>query len=172
MLTLFRLVVLLMTLVGTGACQSNKIDPDTALKPGSPELELLYQEGRTAYLSEDYQTAAAIFERVVNIDPTHINALINWGVSLSRDGKPKEAIPKFEQALARDPNHAWAKYNLGVALERLGEHEAAITQYKQAIELSPAILTPEMVRYFERKGSKQQENAINLQESPAPSMPR
>jgi len=172
MVTIFRLVVLLMVLVASGACQSNKIDPDAALKPGSPELELLYQEGRAAYLREDYQTAAATFERVVNIDPTHINALINWGVSLSRDGHPKEAIPKFEQALARDPNRAWTKYNLGVALQRLGEHEAAIIQYKQAVELNPAILTPEMERYFEHKEHKQQENPINMRESSTPSTPR
>ena len=92
--------------------------------------------------------------------------------SLSRDGHPKEAIPKFEQALARDPNHAWAKYNLGVALQRLGEHEAAIIQYKQAVELNPAILTPEMERYFEHKEHKQQENQINMRESSTPSTPR
>ena len=123
------------------------------MQPDSPELEKLYQEGRAAYLSEDYQTAAAIFERVVKSDPTHIKALINWGVSLSRDGDPKEALPKFEQALARDPNHAWAMYNLGVALQRLGEHEAAMIQYKQAVERDPALLTPEMKHYFEDEAS-------------------
>jgi tetratricopeptide (TPR) repeat protein len=170
--TIFRLVALLSIMVATGACQNTKSTAELVLKPGSPELEQLYQEGRAEYLSEDYQTAAATFERVVEIDPTHLNALINWGVSLSRDGNPKEAIPKFELALSRDPNNAWAMYNLGVALQRLGEHEAAIAQFKQAVEHNPAILTSEMKRYFEHKESKRQENEINLYGSPPPSMPR
>jgi len=166
MITIFRLVTLLIVLAASGACQSTKATSETALVPGSPELEQLYQEGRAAYLSKDYKTAAAIFERVVKVDPTHIKALINWGVSLSSDGSPKEAIPKFEQALARDPNHAWAMYNLGVSLERLGEHETAIVHYKQAVALNPAILTPEMKRYLQNKESSQQDSSINMQGSP------
>ncbi len=170
--TIFRLVVLLIVLVATGACQSTKSGPETALQPDSPELEQLYQEGRAAYLSEDYQAAAATFARVVENDPTHLKALINWGASLSRSGNPREAIPKFEQALARDPNHAWAMYNLGVSLQRLGEHEAAIVQYQQAIERDPSISTPEMKRYLKRKEPKRQDSEINLEGSPPPSTPR
>lgn len=163
MVAIFRLVALLIILAASGSCQSTKSGSEIALQPGSPELEQLYQEGRAAYLSEDYQAAAAAFARVVEIDPTHIKALINWGVSLSRGGNPKEAIAKFEQALARDPNNAWAMYNLGVALERLGEHEAAITRYKQAVALDSTLLTPEMKRYLQRKEPKGQDSAIQMQ---------
>ncbi len=172
MIAIFRFVVLLMVLVVAGACQSTKAGSETALQPGSPELEKLYQEGRAAYLSEDYQTAAAAFARVVESDPTHVKALINWGASLSRGGNPKAAIPKFEQALARDPNQAWAMYNLGVSLQRLGEHEAAIVQYKLAMERDPSLLTPEMKRYLQRKEPKRQDSEINPQGSPSPSTSR
>lgn len=172
MVMIFRLVVLLMVLVATGACQSTKSGSHAALEPGSPELERLYQEGRAAYLSKDYETAATTFERVAENDPTHINALINWGTSLSRSGNPRAAIPKFEQALTRDPNHAWAMYNLGVSLQRLGEHEAAIAQYKLAVDRNPAILTPEMKRYFQRKAPKQQDRAISMPGSASPAAPR
>ena len=171
MVTIFRLIVLLFVLAAAGACQSAKSDAEIALQPDSPELEKLYQEGRAAYLSEDYQTAAAIFARVVKSDPTHIKALVNWGVALSRGGDPKGALPKFEQALARDPNHAWAMYNLGVALQRLGEHEIAIVQYKQAVEREPSLLTPAMKHYIQRWELKQQDSEVNvpdLSPSPAP----
>lgn len=165
MVTIFRLVVLLTALVAMGACQSTKSNTEAALEPGSPELEQLYQEGRAAYISEDYETAASTFARVLENDPTHISALINWGAALSRGGNPKEAIPKFEQALDRDPNHAWAMYNLGVSLQRLGEHEAAIVHYKQAVARNPAILTPEMKHYLQRKGPKRQDSGIDLPSS-------
>ncbi|ETX08315.1 tetratricopeptide repeat protein [Candidatus Entotheonella palauensis] len=171
MVTIFRLVVLLMVLAAAGACQSTKSGSETALEPGSPELEQLYQEGRATYLSEDYQSAASIFARVVENDPMHIKALINWGAALSRGGKPKEAIAKFEQALARDPNHAWAMYNLGVSLQRLGEHEAAVVQYKQAVERDSTILTPKLQNYLDRKEPKQQDSGIDIQRPAPPSMP-
>lgn len=172
MITILRLVVLLMVLAATGACQSPKAGPEAALKPGSPELEQLYQEGRAAYISEDYQAAAATFARVVESDPTHLKALINWGVSLSRGGNPKDALPKFEMALARDPNHAWAMYNLGVALQRMGEHEAAIAQYKLAVERDSTLLTPEMQDYLRRKEPRRLNSEINMQGSPPSSTPR
>lgn len=169
MVTICRLIVLLLALIALGACQSAKSGPDADLQPGSPELEQLYQEGRAAYLSEDYTAAAETFGRVVEVDPEHLKALINWGASLSRSGNPKEAIPKFEQALARDPNNASAMYNLGVSLQRLGEHEAAIAQYKQAVERDPSLLTPEMERYLQRRGPKAQDRAINMNAPPSPS---
>ncbi len=169
MVMIRRLVVLLLALIVLGACQSAKPGPNADLQPGSPGLEQLYQEGRAAYLSEDYETAAATFAQVVEIDPEHLKALINWGASLSRSGNAREAIPKFEQALARDPNHAAAMYNLGVSLQRLGEHEAAIAQYNQAVARDPSLLTPEMKRYLQRRGPKRQDREINLNAPPSTS---
>lgn len=166
MVTIRQLVVLLLALIALGACQSAKSGANTDLQPGSPELEQLYQEGRAAYLSEDYDAAAETFSQVVEIDPAHLRALINWGVSLSRSGDAKAAIPKFEQALARDPNNASAIYNLGVSLQRLGEHEAAMAQYNQAVALDPSLLTPEMQRYLQRRGPKRQDREINLNTPP------
>jgi len=172
MTTIFRLIVLLSILVAAGACQSSKSDSNTALSPGSPEFEQLYQQGRVAYLDGDYETAATTFARVVEIDPEHLNALINWGVSLSRSGQPKAAIPKFEQALSRDPNHAWARYNLGVAWQRLGEHAFAVEHYEQAVALNPTILTPELTRYLQRQEPRLQNSPINMQGPPPASPPR
>lgn len=172
MRTIFRLIVLLSILAATGACQSAKSGSNAALSPGSPELDQLYQQGRVAYLDGDYETAAATFARVAAIDPEHLNALINWGVSLSRSGQPKAAIPKFEQALARNPNHAWARYNLGVAWQRLGEHASAVAHYEQAVALNPAILTPELTRYLQRQEPRIQDSQINMQGPPPASSPR
>ena len=161
MVIIFRFIVLLIALAAIVGCQSAKSTPEADLAPGSPELEQLYQEGRAAYFAEEYQTAAEIFARVVDNDPEHLKALINWGVALSRGGNPKDAIPKFEQALSRDPNHAEAIYNLGTALQRLGEHEAAVAQYQKAVALNPAISTPQLQRYLERMEPRRQDSQIS-----------
>ena len=136
------------------------IQPNTVLEPGSPALMELYQEGRAAYQAEHFEKAAAIFERVVEIDPQHLNALINWGVTLSSNHLAEEAIPKFQQALAREPNHPSALYNLGVAYQRLGQHASAIEQYDRAVSLDPTLLSPALNRYLTRQRARAQDTHI------------
>ena len=88
------------------------------LDPGTPQLEQLYQEGRADYQNGKYDDAVRKFAYVVEVDPTHLNALINWGVALSSGNKPEAAVPKFQQALSREPNNAATLYNLGDAATR------------------------------------------------------
>ena len=88
------------------SCQSQK-QAEVALEPSDTAMmEGVYQEGRAAYEAGRYNEAAEKFARIVQVDPTHVKALINWGVSLSRSGQPLQAIPNFQQALGHDPNNA------------------------------------------------------------------
>jgi tetratricopeptide (TPR) repeat protein len=144
------------------SCQHPK-PPEVALKPGTPALDQLYQEGREAYLAGRYDEAAEKFARVVQADPENMRALINWGVALSRDGKPEQAIPKFQQALAHDPdspNSAEAYLNWGAALARLGKHQEAIEKFERALALKAKLLTPALQRYLQRYRPPQQETEI------------
>ena len=164
------LMLLLGTLVLLTSCQkSTTPNSETALEPGSSALEKLYQEGRAAYKADHFAEAAEVFERVVEADPQHLNALINWGVALSSSNKPEAALPKFQQALSREPNNAAALYNLGVAYQRLGQHAEAIEQYDRAVVLNEAFLTPALQRYLQRQRPKLQDTEINVPSPPPPS---
>jgi tetratricopeptide (TPR) repeat protein len=164
------LMLLLSTLVLLSSCQkSTTPKSETALEPGSPALEQLYQEGRAAYQASHFIEAAAMFERVVEVDPQHLHALINWGAALSSGNKPEVALPIFQQALSRDPNNVAALYNLGVAYQRLGQHAEAIEQYDRAVALNQAMLTPALQRYLQRQRPKLQETQINVPSPPPPS---
>jgi tetratricopeptide (TPR) repeat protein len=161
------LMWLLGTLMLLTSCQKNTTPgTDTALEPGSPALEELYQEGRAAYQASNFDEAAAAFERVIEVDPQHLNALINWGVALSSGNKPGAALPKLKQALSQDPNNAAALYNLGVTYQRLDQHAEAIEQYDRAVALNPVFLTPALQRYLQRQRPKLQDTKINV-----PSLP-
>lgn len=154
------LAVLLGAALLLASCQSTQSQIDAALKPGSPELEDLYQSGRAAYLEEKYEEAAFIFARVVEVDPDHLNALINWGATLSRSGDLKGALEKYDQALARDPNNGATLYNKGVTLERLGKHAAAIEYYDMALTRDASLMTPALQRYLKRQRPKTQDTEI------------
>lgn len=101
-------------------------------------IEQTYQRGRTAYATERYDEAAAFFAKVVKADPEHLNARINWGVALSRGGRPMDAIPHFQFVVSRDPTNAQAYYNWGAALARLGRHDEALEKFDQALQLQSA----------------------------------
>ena len=151
------------------SCQSNKSQPDAALAPGSAALTQLYQEGRASYLAGHYDKAATQFAQVFEVDPEHLNALVNWGAALSRGGKPDEGLPKLRQALARDPNNAAILYNLGVTYERLDQHADAIEHYDQAVARDQALLTQSLQRYLERQRPKLQDTEIDALKKPLPS---
>ncbi|GIX48401.1 MAG: hypothetical protein KatS3mg131_2612 [Candidatus Tectimicrobiota bacterium] len=71
--------------------------PPAATAPEANALARLYAEGKAAYQAGRYAEAAAKFAQVVEADPQHVNAWINWGVALSRGGAPQQALDKFRQ---------------------------------------------------------------------------
>ena len=171
MIRTVRLVVVASALCLMAACQ-----PLSQGKPQTADTDALnivaqYQAGRVAYEGEKYDKAAVIFSQVVSNDPNYLNALMNWGVSLSRGGKPLEAIPKFQQVLAREPNNAAAFYNWGVALERMRKHNEALDKYQRAVQLNPELLTPALERYIQRRTASAPDSTIGPN-PPAPTRSR
>jgi Flp pilus assembly protein TadD len=159
MATSYKLVLGVLIAVLVGACSSTQQSASIPA-PGSLPLEQLYQEGRIAYEAGRFDEAVDKFARVVQSDPLHLKALINWGAALARSGNIAEAILKYQQALTLDPNSAEAYYNWGVALERLGHHQEAVDKYNIAVALKTQILTPELDRYLQRQRARLQENQI------------
>jgi tetratricopeptide (TPR) repeat protein len=143
------------------ACSRQKPPEVAATPPPGPlATEMLYQEGRAAFEAEKYDVAAEKFARVVQVDPEHLNALINWGSALSRSGKPALAIPRFQLALLKDPTKAEAYYNWGVALERQGKHAEAVEKYENALSLRADLSTPTLQQYMERHRPQERESRV------------
>lgn len=169
MAKIYRAALCLLVIPLLCACNSQK-QSTVAATPKPLTIEMVYQEGRAAYEAEKYPEAAEKFAQVVQAEPQHINALINWGSALSRSGKPDNAIPKFQQALLIDPAKAEAYYNWGVALERLGKHREAMEKYESALALRADLMTPGLQRYLERHRPQEQETRIKapMPGGPAP----
>ena len=84
-----------------------------------------------------YDQAAVVLTRAVEIDPRSAEAQSNLGLSLLRLGRHEEARARYERAIALQPNFPAALTNLGNALTSLFRFEEAIAAHDRAIALKP-----------------------------------
>ena len=102
------------------------------------------------------EEAREVYERLLEIDPEHVDAHVNLGRILHEDGAPAAAEKHYRRALDLDPDHEIAAFNLGVALEDLGRFKDSIDAYLRALELDPqnADAHYNLAGLYERRGEK------------------
>jgi len=88
----------------------------------------LYREGA---LAESERALGKLLE----LDPTHFDALHLCGVLAAQSGRPERAVELIRRALATNANVAAAHRHLGNSLRDLGRFEEAQASYTRAIEL-------------------------------------
>jgi tetratricopeptide (TPR) repeat protein len=81
--------------------------------------------------------AVAEYQRALERNPNHKDALNNLGVSFVRQGKLDQATRLFERLLATDPDNADAHTNLGAVFLTQGAHDLADREFKAALQLNP-----------------------------------
>ena len=77
------------------------------------------------------------YQRCVEADPDHADALLNCGTLHYEDGNFEKAAEFFRRALATAPQNPLVHFNLGSVLEELGELEEARQHLRQALILDP-----------------------------------
>ncbi len=103
--------------------------------PGSAEP--YGQMGNVYGAMQQFDSAQACFEKVVELDPYSVSSWTNLGnVALAR-GDLGLARQRFEQALAIDPTFGLALFNLGFVEYRQGQVEQARARWRKVLELDP-----------------------------------
>lgn len=76
--------------------------------------------------------------RPTSLDPLEkARVYYEQGVSLSREGKFKEALPALKKAVRLYAGYGDAYYNMGIIYHKLGLDEEAIKAYKRATDINP-----------------------------------
>jgi tetratricopeptide (TPR) repeat protein len=121
----------------------------------SPEVDDMYELACEIESSSPEQ-AREVYQRLLQLQPDHVDALVNCGRLLHEDGAPAAAEQHYRKALEIDPEHETAAFNLGVALEDLGRFRDAIDAYGRALELDPqnADAHFNLAGLYERRGEK------------------
>ena len=100
--------------------------------------------------------ARSAYERVLELDPNHIDAHVNLGRILHEGGATAAAEKHYRRARELDARHEIAAFNHGVALEDLGRVRDAIAAYERALELDPANADAHfnLAGLYEKRGDK------------------
>lgn len=124
------------------------------LKPATATLVLIFicsslfaqtdnefiKKGNEAYIKNDFPTAAASYEKVVQKNGANNTAHYNLGNALYKSGKIDEAIASYDKAIAgmdKPLEKADANYNKGVVLQNNKKIAECIEAYKNALRLNP-----------------------------------
>lgn len=77
----------------------------------------------------------AVFESLLERDPSYAPALVNLGNMDLESGDLNEAVAKYESAVRYDDFNAMAHFNLGVAYKKLGRTAEAVRELRRAQSL-------------------------------------
>lgn len=99
-----------------------------------------FSDGVRAFEAGDLTAAEAAFRASLRVLPGRPSTLMNLAATLTRAGRPAEALPLLDEALAAEPDSTEALCHRGAALAALGRGEPALAAYDQALRLQPALV--------------------------------
>jgi tetratricopeptide (TPR) repeat protein len=93
---------------------------------------------REQYESEaNLREASEAYQRALNLDPSHVDALNNLGMLSYEQGNLEDAAILFRRATQLHPQHVLSHFNLGSVLEESGKLEKARKYLRVAVRLDP-----------------------------------
>lgn len=92
----------------------------------------------SAFRRGNFQEAEETYRLIVEADPADVRMVCNLGVSLLKQEKFGDAIPKFQDALAREETNSFAHLMLGVCHWKLRQPELAVDRLNRSLVLQPA----------------------------------
>ena len=101
------------------------------------EVSILLQRGFSLHQLGELNEAKVIYERILEIQADHFDALQLLGLVSAQNKQYARAVYFLNKALKSNPNYAACHSNLGVALHELGLVTEAIASYDKAISIKP-----------------------------------
>jgi predicted O-linked N-acetylglucosamine transferase (SPINDLY family) len=112
-------------------------------------LQAQLHQARALHQQGQLTRARAVFEKILKVQATNLDALNALAVIAGQSKDFKRALRLFDQALKLDPHNAALHCNRGLALHELKDLESALASYERAIELK----TDYAIAYYNRGNS-------------------
>jgi len=102
-------------------------------------IKVLFEKGFACHKANQLDQAKNFFEKVLDQDKNHINAIYLLATIFGQEKKYQEALDLFKRAIAIKDNIPELFYNQGIVLNAQGRFNEAIQSYETAIKLKPDI---------------------------------
>ena len=99
-----------------------------------------FLDGVRAFEAGDLVAAEAALRASLQAVPGRSSTLMNLAATLTRAGRPAQALPLREEALAAEPDSVDALCHRGAALAALGQPAQALAAYDDALRLQPGLV--------------------------------
>ncbi|MEK6253608.1 MAG: tetratricopeptide repeat protein, partial [Gemmatimonadales bacterium] len=120
------------------AAERSKSAAERALQLEPRHAEAMYTLASTVFEYDlDWEEAARLFERAIELDPAYPQGLTWYCWFLSGMGRWEEAIPWCERAVELDPLRVHSLTQLGEILMVSGRYEDALRPISQALAMQP-----------------------------------
>ena len=105
-------------------------------------IQELYTKGLNSLLAKRNPEAATFFEKVLAIDPNHVDTLLRMGISQLREKNPQEAILLHQKALGLDADNQEVMFSLAADYEEAKRYDEALKVYGRSWQRTPPTLPP------------------------------
>ena len=85
----------------------------------------------------DLSASKRQFEKVLELEPNNLEAMLQLGLAEFRLGEADKAAERFKNIIQNYRRHSGAYYYLGVYYLRHGDPEKAVTNFKESLRLKP-----------------------------------
>ena len=104
-------------------------------------VQELYTKGLNSLLAKRNPEAASFFQKVLAIDPNHVDTLLRMGISQLREKNPQEAILLHQKALSLDSNNQEVMFSLAADYEETKRYDDALKVYQEILAKDASNLT-------------------------------
>ncbi len=105
------------------------------------KIQDLYAKGLNALLAKRNPEAATFFQRILNIDPNHVDTLLRMGITQLRQKNVQEAIRTHLKAWNLDRHNQEVMFSLAADYEEAKRYDDAMKMYQTIIERDPSNIT-------------------------------
>lgn len=104
-------------------------------------IQELYTKGLNSLLAKRNPEAISFFQKVLAIDPNHVDTLLRMGISQLREKNPQEAILLHQKALGLDSNNQEVMFSLAADYEEAKRYDDALKVYREILARDSSNLT-------------------------------
>jgi tetratricopeptide (TPR) repeat protein len=105
------------------------------------KIQELYTKGLNAMLAKRNAEAANYFQKVLAVDPNHVDTLLRMGICKLRDKIPQDAILVHQKALGLAPDNQEVLFSLAADYEETKRFDDALEMYKRILSRDSSNLT-------------------------------